>query len=325
MTLATYRREAASAFALILVLVVVSAVAPSFFTGGNLRDLALNNAPVLIVAIGMTLVILLGEIDISVGSQFAVGSVLIALMAKAGLPVLLLPIAAMLLGAAMGAVNGLLVGALGLPSIIATLAMMVAWRDGLRWSTDGAWVQGLPHNFQWFGLEQSTAISLIIGAAIVLLLVFAWALRRLPVGRALYATGSNVEAARLAGINTVAMRIAVFALMGVLTQLAALLNAVRFDAVPGNTGIGLEMKAIAAVVVGGAAITGGRANLFGTFIGVMLLGTLGTALTFIGINPFWEKAMQGAIVLAALGSDAVLDRITKRVARVGDAERSVVR
>ena len=325
MTLTTYRREVAAASALLLLLVVVGIVAPSFFTAGNLRDLSLNNAPVLIVAIGMTLVILIGEIDISVGSQFAVGSVLIALTAKAGVPVVLLPFVALLLGAAMGAVNGVLVGALGLPSIITTLAMMVIWRDGLRWSTEGAWVQGLPATFQWFGLGQSVATTLIISGALALLLTGAWALRHFSLGRALFATGSNAEAARLAGINTVAIRIAVFALLGVLTQLAALCNAVRFDAVPGNTGVGLELKAIAAVVVGGAAITGGRANLLGTFIGVALLGTLGTALTFMGINPFWERAMQGAIVLAALGSDAVLDRITTRMARVRRAKESVVR
>jgi rhamnose transport system permease protein len=97
--------------------------------------------------------------------------------------------------------------------------------------------------------------------------------------------------------------------MGALTGLAAMLNAARFASVPGNAGVGLELKAIAAVVVGGAAITGGRGRLWGTLIGVMLLGTIGTALTFAGVNPFWEKAIQGAIILAALVSDVVLEKL----------------
>jgi len=99
--------------------------------------------------------------------------------------------------------------------------------------------------------------------------------------------------------------------MGGLVGIAALLNAVRFSAIPGNSGVGVELKAIAAVVVGGAAISGGRGTLAGTLIGVALLGTIGTALTFVGINPFWEKAIQGAIILAALVSDAALGRLEK--------------
>ena len=129
---------------------------------GNLRDLALNNAPVLLVAVGMTLVILVGEIDISVGSQFAVCSVAAGWLAKEGVPVALLLPSVLLLGALMGALNGALVGYLRLPSIIVTLAMLVAWRDALRWVTQGEWVQNLPPNFQWFVLGQTLAQWLIV-------------------------------------------------------------------------------------------------------------------------------------------------------------------
>jgi rhamnose transport system permease protein len=113
----------------------------------------------------------------------------------------------------------------------------------------------------------------------------------------------------------------VFTTMGALVGLAALLNALRFNAIPSNAGSGLEMKAIAAVVVGGAAITGGRANLLGTLLGVALLGMIGTALTFLGINPFWEKAIQGAIILAALVSDALLDRLANLTSHVRPIHR----
>jgi rhamnose transport system permease protein len=304
-------RELPPLIALAAVLLVVLVVAPSFFGAGNLRDLALNNAPVLLVSIGMTLVILVGEIDISVGSQFAVCSVVAGVLAKAGLPIALVPVAVLVVGACMGALNGFLVGTLGLPSIIVTLAMLVAWRDALRWATEGAWVQGLPADFQWFGLAPGAAQALIVGIALVVLAGSAWALRNLQLGRTLYAVGSDEEAARLAGIEPKRVVFGVFTLTGALVGLAATLNAVRFDAVPSNAGLGLELQAVAAVVVGGTAITGGRGSVLGTLIGVLLLGTIGTAMTYVGISPFWAKAIQGLIILAALVADAAMARLER--------------
>jgi rhamnose transport system permease protein len=307
-----YKREISALVAYVVLLLAVAAIAPSFYGGGNLRDLVINNAPILLIAIGMTLVILVGEIDISVGSQFAVCSILAGFLAKTGMPMPVLFLCLLLIGAAMGAINGLLVGWLRLPSIIVTLAMLVAWRDLLRWTTEGAWVQNLPDNFQWFGLGQTTGEILIVAITLIIFATFTWVLKNVNVGRAIYAVGSDSEAARLAGIKPTNIVFGVFMLMGALVGIAALLNAIRFSAIPGNAGIGLELKAVAAVVVGGAAITGGRGTLIGTLIGVALLGTIGTALTFLGINPFWEKAIQGAIILAALVSDVVLGRFEKK-------------
>ena len=317
------KRELPPAVALAALLLIVAFAAPSFFAPGNLRDLALNNAAALLVAVGMTLVILVGEIDISVASQFAVCSVLAGLLAKAGVPMALLPVALLAIGAALGALNGALVGLLGLPSIIVTLAMFVAWRDGLRWVTEGAWVQDLPNDFQWLGLAPAAAQGLIVGVALAVLVSVAWGLRSLGAGRACYAVGSDAEAARLAGVEPSRVVLGAFTVLGALVGLAATLNAVRFTSVPGNAGVGLELKTIAAVVVGGTAITGGRGRLAGTFIGLVLLGTIGTALTFLGINPFWEKAIQGAIILAALVSDVVIGRLEHHVRLFGRARPAV--
>ena len=311
MKLNRYKRELSAALAYGALLIAVAIIAPSFFSAANLRDLTLNNAPVLLVAIGMTMVILVAQIDISVGSQFAIASVAAGALAKSGVPMPLVLVCVVMIGAAMGAINGALIGTLRLPSIIVTLAMLVAWRDALRWITGGEWVQNLPPNFQWLGLGQSLGQWLIVCAALLVLGFFAWTLRSMAVGRAVYAVGSDSEAARLAGIEPTRVTFLVFMLMGALVGLASLLNAVRFSTVPSNAGVGLELKAIAAVVVGGTAITGGRGRLIGTLIGVALLGTIGTALTFIGINPFWEKAIQGAIILAALASDFVLVRVER--------------
>ena len=306
MTLKRYKREASAFVAYVILLLAMALIAPAFFNPGNLRDLAMNNAAVLLVAIGMTLVILTGEIDISVGSQFAVCTVAAGWFAKAGVPILLVLPLVVITGSLLGAVGGAFVGRLRMPSIVVTLALMVAWRDGLRWITEGAWVQNLPADFQWFGFGQSAGQLLIIAITLIVILVSAWALRNLNAGRAIYAVGSDAEAARLAGIEKQALVFAVFILMGALVGLAAALNAARFSIVPSNAGMGLELKAIAAVVVGGTAITGGRGTLLGTLIGVALLGTIGTALTFAGINPFWEKAIQGAIILVALASEVAI-------------------
>ncbi len=309
MKLGRYKREISALSAYAALLVVIAVIAPAFFSATNLRDLALNNASVLLVAIGMTMVILAGQIDISVGSQFAVAGIAAGWLAKAGVPIPLLLPCLLVIGACMGAFNGLLVGYLRLPSIIVTLAMLAVWRDGLRWTTQGAWVQDLPANFQWLGVGQTIGQWLIVAVTAGLLIGFGWMLRNLNAGRAIYAVGSDQEAARLAGIEPQRVVFGVFVLLGALTGLAALLNAVRFSSVPANAGSGLELKAIAAVVVGGTEITGGRGRVVGTLIGAALLGTIGTGLTFVGINPFWERAVQGAIILAALVSDVALGRL----------------
>jgi rhamnose transport system permease protein len=308
---ARYKREASIAAAYLLLVVIVAVIAPSFLQATNLRDLVINNASVLIVAVGMTLVILTGEIDISVGSQFAVCTYLAGVFAKEGVsPLLLIPLL-LLVGAVLGAVGGFFVAFLRMPSIVVTLALMVAWRDGLRWLTEGKWVQDLPKNFQWFGLRQTIGQVIVFSVAMLVVIAFGWALRNLSGGRSIYAVGSDAEAARLSGINPKRVVFITFVFMGALVGLAALLSAIRFSIVPSNAGVGLELKAIAAVVVGGTAITGGRGSILGTLIGVALLGTIGTALTFIGINPFWEKAIQGAIILAAVVSDVLVGRLTK--------------
>ncbi len=201
-----------------------------------------------------------------------------------------------------------------IPSVVVTLATMVALRDGLRWATQGAWVQDLPAGFQWFGLSQAAYPAVALALVVVLQAGLGWAMRHLGAGRMIYATGSNEQAARLAGLNTAVITWAVFAAAGALTGLAAVLNAVRFNQIPSNAGIGLEMKVIAAAVVGGASIRGGEGQLGGTLLGVVLLGAIGPALTFLGVNAYWERALQGAIILAAVAIDAGRERRASRAA-----------
>src|SRR5262249_13087896 len=215
--------------------------------------------------------------------------------------------------------NGALVAYGRIPSIVATLAAMVALRDGLRWSTQGAWIADLPQRFQYLGLTQP--LFPIVAAAIVTTLgaATAWTMGHGAAGRAVYGTGSSAEAARLAGIDTAAVKLAVFTTAGTLTGLAALLNSVRFNQIPSNTGLGLEMKVIAAVVVGGTAITGGRGTCAGTLLGVILLGAIGPALTFLGVGAGGGRALRGAFFLAAAPVDAARLPRGARLARTSTA------
>jgi rhamnose transport system permease protein len=298
------RRELGLGLVYALLLAVLAVSAPSFFTAGNLRDLAVGQAPMLVLATGMTLVIVAGQIDVSIGSQLAICGVVAGLLARLGLPMSLVALAAIATGAGLGALNGALVAGLRIPSIVATLASMLALRDALRWATGGAWIQGLPRNFQWFGLSQRGGELAIVATSLLVFGAVAWAARGLGAGRAVYAAGADEESAELLGLRPRRATFGVFVAMGALTGLAALLSAVRFSDVQANAGIGLEMAVIAAVVVGGASIRGGRGTLLGTLAGVALLGTVGTALTFLSVSAYWERALQGAILIAAVAIEA---------------------
>lgn len=314
--LRSHRREASVALAILTLCAVLALVRPEYFARENLNDLLLANLPVLIIAAGMTLVMLTGEIDISVGSAFAVCGVTSGVLAKWDVPMPLVLAAACAIGAAIGALNGTLVAYLRLPSIVVTLAMMIAFRDALRWATQGAWIHDLPRGFQWMGLPQRS-YSIAAGAIVATVLAgIGWSLRYTAAGRLVYATGSNPDAARLAGVNTLLVKVSAFAILGALTGLAAILNSVRFNQIPANAGLGLEMKVIAAVVVGGTAITGGRGTLVGTLLGVALLGAIGPALTFLGVSAYWERAIQGAIILVAVAMNALPERSKKYAAHL---------
>lgn len=299
------RREASVGLAIGALAAVLALVTPGFFVRANLIDIFLGNLPVLVAALGTLIIILTGEIDISIGSVFAVCGVVAGLCADAGLPMPLSAAAALVCGLLAGSLNGAFVAYLELPSIVVTLASMVAVRDGLRWMTQGAWVQNLPATFQWFGLRQEQFPIVACAIAAALAAALSWGLRNLGAGRAIYATGSDLDAARLVGLDTRLVKFTVFAAGGALTGLAALLNAVRFNQIPSNAGLGLELKVIAAVVVGGAAIRGGRGSIAGTVLGVVLLALVGPALVFLGINAYWERAIQGLIILAAVMADAL--------------------
>jgi rhamnose transport system permease protein len=300
-----YRRELSAGIALAFLLLLLAVRAPSFFKADQLRAVLVNNTSVLIAAIGMTLVIVSRHIDISIGSQLSICGVVAGLLAKMGLSMPWVAGGTLLAGAGMGAINGVLIAGLSLPSIVVTLATLVILRESLRWARQGEFVRDLPDRFQWFGMPQATGQWLLVSIAFLVLVAFAWGMRYLFAGRAVYATGSDQEAARLAGIHPRRVVFGVFVCMGALAGLAALLSAVRFPQVDPSSGSGMELQVIAAVVVGGTAVAGGRGTMIGTLAGVALLGTIAPALQFFHTQPQWEKALQGLIILIAVASDSL--------------------
>ncbi len=302
-----YFRELSVTAALLLVLLGLAVFAPAFYQPQPLLSLVTREAPTLIVACGMALVIICRQIDISVGSQFSVCSVCAGLLAARGWPLPAVFAASAGLGALMGAINGWLVAGLKLPSIVVTLATMVTLRQGLNLVRQGEFVN-LPDSVQWFGLSQSGGQWALVLSALAILVILGLALRHLSAGRQVYAVGTNAEAARLAGIPPQRVTFLVFVFLGALTGLAAIMNIVQSPQVQPLSGAGLELKVIAAVVVGGVAIAGGRGNLLGAFAGLLLLACVSPALTHLHIEAYWEKAIQGAIILLAVVADGVRQR-----------------
>ncbi len=300
-------REASAAAALALLLLFLAVVAPGFFQPQPLLSLLTREAPTLVVACGMALVIISRQIDISVGSQFAVCSVCAGMLAAMKWPLALVLPASIVMGALMGAVNGLLIAGLRLPSIVVTLATMVTWREALRWLRQGQFVD-LPEGIQWFGLSQTTGQWTLIMVALAILIALAWATKHLAAGRFVYAVGSDAEAARLSGIRPQLTTFYVFVFMGALAGLAAMMNVAQSPQIDPKSGSGLELKLIAAAVVGGVAVSGGRGSLWGVFAGLLLLACISPALTHLHIQAYWEKAIQGAIILLAVVADGWRNR-----------------
>jgi rhamnose transport system permease protein len=300
-------RELSVLAALVLLSLALAIFAPNFFAPQPLLSRLTSQMPALVAAIGITMVIVCRQIDISIGAQFGLCSVIAGLLAAAKLPLVVVIAGAVGAGAIMGMINGAFVAWLGLPSIVVTLATMVTWQEALR-----LWQQGrllnLPPGVQWFGLPQMAGQLLINVIAVSLVVAAAWMMKNLTAGRQVYAVGSDAEAARLAGIDPRRTTYGVFSLMGALVGLAAVMNVMQSPQVQPTSGDGLELKVIAAAVVGGVAVSGGRGSLWGVFPGLLLLANVNPALTHFHVQAYWEKAIQGFVILFAVMADALRSR-----------------
>jgi rhamnose transport system permease protein len=298
-------RELSIGVFLLILAVVLALLAPNFYSVQNIQNILVNMSYLMIAAVGMTAVILTGQIDISIGAILAACSTAAGLAAKAGVPIPLVFLISIAVGAALGTVNGALVAYLRVHSIIVTLATLAVIRGVIILLTRGAWIYDLPANFRAVGTGQLLGLPNPVWLMLVTALLGAYLLSHTRWGRSVYAVGSNADAARLAGINVEVVQMSVFMLQGALVGLAAMAFATRFTTIQSNTGVGFEFLVITAVVAGGTNIFGGSGTVLGTLLGALLVAGTGTVLTFLRISAFWESALQGLFILLSVALDAI--------------------
>ncbi|WP_061162435.1 ABC transporter permease [Caballeronia temeraria] len=311
-------------FIVLLVLIgATAAVKPDFLNLQNLRDVLLNVSIIGLLTAGMTIVMLMRHIDLSVASTvgvsaYAVGSLFVIFP---HMPVIVAMLAGIGVGVVIGAVNGALVTFGRVPSLVATLSTLYIVRGA-----DYAWVHGgqinatsLPDAFASIATGSLLGVPNLVLIALAVLIALSVYLKHYRGGREHYAIGSNPEAARLAGIRVDRRVMIGFLLSGAIAGLAGVLWLARFGTVDASTAKGIELQVVAAAVVGSVAITGGVGTIAGATLGALVLGVINIALVVLRVSPFWQQAIQGALIVAAIALDTLLARsVARRMMRKRD-------
>ncbi len=291
---------------LILLCVFLSFETDKFMSVRNLLNIFDQISVLGIMAVGMTLVILIGGIDLAVGSVLALAMMVMGYLAnQLGLPLIPAILIALCVAALTGAVSGLLITAFRVPAFIATLAMMSVARGLANMITDGQQIVGFPTWFSALAYYRIGGFLTFTVAVMLIVFVIGWAyLRYSAGGRSLYAIGGNPEVARLAGINVNLYTIGVYVVSGFLAGLAGIVLAMRLDSVQPTAGVTYELDTIAAVVIGGTSLTGGKGGIFGTIIGVLIIGVLRNGLNLLGVSPFMQAVVIGVVIALAVAAEA---------------------
>jgi rhamnose transport system permease protein len=303
-------RELGILAALVLVVIVTTAVNPRFLSVQSLRDLLLNASIIALLTVGQTLVVVTRNVDLSVGSvlgltAFMTGTLFVG---RPGLPVVVAVLAGVLVGVVCGAVNGAVTAVGKVPSLVVTLGTLYVFRG-----VDYAWAGGrqinaadLPDSLLALGSGRFLGVPYLVAITVVLIAVAAFALRSYRSGRELYAIGSNPDAAVLAGIPVGRRLFSAFVFSGAVAGLAGVLFTARYGTVDATAGTGFELQVISAVVVGGVAIFGGSGSVVGAALGALLLSTIGSAIVVLRVPSFWQQAIVGALLIGAIALDRLL-------------------
>ncbi|HEK1084522.1 TPA: ribose ABC transporter permease [Proteus mirabilis] len=296
--------EQKSLIALLLLIVVVSTLSPNFFTLNNIFNILQQTSVNAIMAVGMTLVILTSGIDLSVGSLLALTGAVAASMVGADVNALVAVVGALALGAAIGGVTGVIIAKGKVQAFIATLVMMLLLRGVTRVYTDGSPINtGFSDNadlFSWFGIGRPFGIPTPIWLMMIVFLSAWYVLHHTRLGRYIYALGGNEAATRLSGISVDKIKIIVYALCGLLAALASVIEVARLSSAQPMAGNGYELDAIAAVVLGGTSLAGGKGRIMGTLIGALILGFLNNALNLLGISSNYQMIVKAVVILLAV-------------------------
>lgn len=289
--------------ALILLCVVIYCLTPVFLSYRNIMNTLRQVSLTAICGFGMTMIILLGEIDLSVGSQQAVAGIISVVVLNATGSVLLAVLAAVAAGAVVGTLNGILVTKMKLNSMVATLGTMAIWRGLSMVVTGAVSIQSQYPAFAELGTGFTGPIpNTVIIAAVLYGIVF-YVLNHTTFGRKLYAVGGNAEAARLSGVPVERIKMIVYISAGMLTMLAGVLLASRMSSAQPTAGTGFEMVVISAVILGGVSMSGGSGSIAGALIGMLILGVLQNGLTLLDVSSFWQDISRGIVIILAVYLD----------------------
>lgn len=287
---------------LILLVVIITIMSPNFLTVNNLMNVLRQVSINALIAFGMTFVILTGGIDLSVGSILALTGAVTAGLLAGGMDPILAMLIGLVLGAILGAINGIIISKGNVAPFIATLATMTIYRGLTLVYTEGRPISGLGDSvsFQMIGKGYFLGIPVPVVTMIVSFAVLYFILKKTTFGRRVYAVGGNEEASRLSGIKVGRIKIYVYALTGALAALASLILTSRLNSAQPTAGNMFELDAIAAVVLGGTSLTGGRGWIVGTLIGALIIGVLNNGLNLIGVSSFFQQVVKGAVILLAV-------------------------
>lgn len=299
-------REAILALAILLLLAVVASRFPAFVTPGSLANVFTDTSPLILLALGQMVVILTKCIDLSVAANLALAGMIAALMNGMGVPLPLILLVVIGLGAALGAVNGVMVWQLGIPSIVVTLGTMTIYRGVIFLLTDGKWINAhqMTDGFKAFPRAVFLGLPVMAWIAVLAIAAFVLLVNRTALGRAFYAVGGNPHAAVYTGISVGRTQFAAFVISGALAGFTGYLWVARYAVAYVDIAGGFELDVVAACVIGGIAIAGGAGSVAGCVMGAVFLGIVKNALPVVGISPFWQMAISGSAILIAIAFNA---------------------
>ncbi len=305
--------------ALTLMMLAMTILSENFATQDNLFNVARQISVNLCISIGMTMVILTGGIDLSVGSILAFTGAIAAGLLKNGIEweganlyigftILGATVAALASGALMGWFNGWMITRFKVPPFVATLGMLTIARGATMLYTKGFPITQLGDNFNYLGTGWFLGMPMPVWISLAVIAISAFFMRKTRTGRHIYAIGGNERAALLSGVDVKRVKVFVYTIAGVLSGVAGLLVTARLDSAQPNAGLGYELDSIAAVVIGGTSLSGGNGSIMGTVIGAVIIGVLNNGLVLMNVSPFWQQVIKGSVILLAV----IIDRSQRK-------------
>ena len=298
-----YMSELTTVVALVILMAVITIINSNFLTANNLLNLLLQVTSNALIAFGMTFVILTGGIDLSVGSILALSSALTAGLLGSGMPVTLAILISLILGCILGVMNGLLISYGKLAPFIVTLATMTIFRGATLVYTNGNPItKGLSDTFlfQFLGQGYIVGIPFPVIIMFIVFIVLYVLLHKTAFGKSVYAIGGNEKAAYISGVKLNKVKIIIYSISGIMASISGLIITSRLSSAQPTAGASYEMDAIAAVVLGGTSLSGGKGRILGTLIGALIIGVLNNGLNIIGVSAFWQQVVKGVVILIAV-------------------------